>query len=165
MPMKYAEITIIKKTNIISILDRWCGYENITNDNDNIIISFDDEIVSTKYEYIDKKYKFHYIKGVFWPRHFQIEGKTKLSYRFPSITEDYDTVLEFGSLFNNDYNDVATSRYNMIYEDSNKKEVFAICKIKSNEKKPQFILAYDDTIFDKSDIIYSVDRIFKHKFY
>ena len=74
--------------------------------------------------------------------------------------------IDFKKIFENynkNYNREA-SEYNLIYETYDNKELFSICRIKSNEEKPRFILAYDETIFDKSDIIYLTDCIFKKKF-
>jgi hypothetical protein len=49
----------------------------------------------------------------------------------------------------------------MIYETYDKIESFAVSRIKSNEEKPRFVIAYNETIFDKSDIIYLINCIFK----
>lgn len=57
------------------------------------------------------------------------------------------------------------SQFNLMYKTYDKKEVFSICRIKSNEEKPRFILAYNSDILDRSDIIYLTDCIFKYKFY
>jgi hypothetical protein len=53
------------------------------------------------------------------------------------------------------------SVYNCIYYKNNN-DVFAIIKIKSNEDKPRFLLAYDDEYFEKDDIIYLVNYIFSN---
>ena len=62
MSIKYVEITIIRniqEENIFRSLSRYFGYENTSNDNDTIIITFDDgTICDTKDEYIDKKFEF-----------------------------------------------------------------------------------------------------------
>lgn len=56
------------------------------------------------------------------------------------------------------------SEFNVIYEDDNKNEKLSICRIKSNENKPRFLLAYDIDILNKSDIIYLVHCIFNDKY-
>lgn len=75
--------------------------------------------------------------------------------------------LNFNSIFKNYYKyktqQYELSIFNLIYEDIDEKELFAMCRIKSTEEKPRFLLAYDNIIFDKSDIIYFVDYLFKNK--
>lgn len=173
MPIKYAEITIIRnieEENIFSTLGRYFGYENRINDKDIIIITYDDgSICDTKDEYIDKKYKFGPLgyKHEF-PIYFDTNktGSLSLFYKNP-IEKDDKEVLNFQPIFKNDYKHKnqqhVPSVFNLIYEDFKKKEVFAICRIKSTAEKPRFLLAYDDTIFDKSDIIYFIDYLFKCK--
>jgi hypothetical protein len=39
-------------------------------------------------------------------------------------------------------------------------DVLSIVKLKSNEEKPRFLLAYDDEYFEKDNIIYFVNSIF-----
>ena len=84
------------------------------------------------------------------------------------ILKNGEKRLDFKKIFKNckNYNkdSVDSSEYNLIYETYDKIELFAICRIKSNEEKPRFILAYDETIFYKSDIIYLTVCIFKKKF-
>lgn len=170
MNIKYAEITIIRnieEENIFSSLSRYFGYENTTNNNDTIIISFDDETVcDTKDEYIDKKFEFGSLgyKHEF-PIYFHTDKGKLLFYKNP-IEIDGKQKLNFNYIFKN-YCKYKNQKYepsifNVIYHDISK-ELFAICRIKSNEEKPRFSLAYDDTIFDKTDIIYFVDYLFKSK--
>lgn len=173
MTIKYAEITVIRnleEENIFTSLSRYFGYENTTNDKDIIIITFDNgSICDTNDEYIDKKYNFGSLgyKHKF-PIYFDTNktGSISLFYKNP-IEKDNKETLNFNSIFKNNYKyknqQHESSLFNLIYEDINRKEVFAICRIKSTEEKPRFLLAYDDTIFDKSDIIYFIDYIFKCK--
>lgn len=175
MSIKYVEITIIRnieEENIFRSLSRYFGYENTTNNKDTIIILFDDGTIcdiKDEYEYINKKFEFGplaYDHG--FPLNFKIEGKTRtLFYKEPHV-KDGKKKLDFKKIFENyknyDKDSREASEYNMIYEYYDKIELFAICRIKSNEEKPRFLLAYDETIFDKSDIIYLTDCIFKKKF-
>jgi len=173
MTIKYAEITIIRnleEEDIFSTLTRYFGYENRTNDKDIIIITFDDgTICDTKDEYIDKKYKFGALgyKHEF-PIYFNTDktGSLSLFYKNP-IEKNKTETLNFNSIFKNYYKyktqQHESSIFNLIYEDINKKELLAMCRIKSTEEKPRFLLAYDNIIFDKSDIIYFVDYLFKNK--
>lgn len=172
MTIKYAEITVIiniEEEHIFSTLSRYFGYENTTNDKDIIIITFEDgSITDNKYEYIDKKYKFGPLDYSHeFPIYFDSnKGKQLLFYKNPFEKDDKE-ILNFKPIFKN-YNKNKNQQYipsifNLIYEDFDKKELFAICRIKSTEEKPRFLLAYDNTIFDRSDIIYLVDYIFKSK--
>ena len=170
MSMKYVDITIIRnieEESIFRTLGRHFGYENITTDEDTIIMTFDDgTICDTKDEYVDKKYKFGALGHDFsFPIYLDIESKDiTLFYQNP-FTENSIRKINLNPLFENrNKNCRQASEYNMTYEDNEDKQVFAICRIKSNEEKPRFMLAYDDTIFDKSDIIYLTDRIFKQRF-
>lgn len=171
MTIKYAEITVIRdieEEDIFRSFARYFGYENTSNDKDIIIITFHDgSICDTKDEYVDKKYKFGQLgyKHEF-PIYFDTDKDKHLFYKNP-IKKNNEETLNFNSIFKNYYKYKTqkheSSIFNLIYEDINKNEVFAICRIKSTEEKPRFLLAYDDTIFDKSDIIYFIDYIFKCK--
>lgn len=172
MTIKYAEITIIRnleQETIFRAMSRYIGYENITNDNDTIIIIFDDDtICDTKDEYIDKKYKFSILYHDYnFPIYFELNKEITLFYRRPS-EENNKKKLNFKPIFRPyyKYNNVIieASEYNLIYEDIFKKEILAIVRIKSNEEKPRFLLAYDDKLLDRTSIIYLIDCIFKHKF-
>lgn len=173
MTIKYAEVTIIRnieEENVFRTLSRYLGYENTSNDNDTIIMEFDDgTICDTKDEYIDKKFKFSVLGHDLWfPIYFKIDGKiNSLFYKKPDLNNGQKS-LDFRKILKNYKNYNTTSRvaseYNMIYETYDKIESFAVSRIKSNEEKPRFVIAYDETIFDKSDIIYLTDCIFKKKF-
>jgi hypothetical protein len=170
---KYAEITIIRNIadeDIFRTLSRYFGYENTSNDNDTIIMTFDDgHICDIKDEYKDLKYKFSKVIsiGTWFPDYFELNNKITLFYKKPYI-KDGEKILDFKKILgvckNYNKDSTATSEYNFIYEDIYKKDIFAICKLKSNEEKPRFLLAYDIDVLDRSNIIYLVDCIFKHKF-
>lgn len=173
MSIKYAEITIIRnieEENIFRGIIRYFGYENITNDKDTIIIVFDDgTMYDIKDEYENKDFKFA-VTGYNhnFPIYFEIrDKKTTLFYKSPKYVDDKKK-LDFNPIFkgckNYDKNQVIASIYNIIYEDIHKKDQFGIVRLKSNEEKPRYKLAYNDSIFDKSDMIYLTDCIFKQIF-
>jgi hypothetical protein len=171
MTIKYAEITIIRNIedeDIFSTLSRYFGYENTTDNKDMIIIIFDNgSIYDTKDEYIDKKYNFGQLGFIHkFPIYFDTDKGIHLFYKKPIEKNKIET-LNFNSIFKNYYKhktqQYESSIFNLIYEDIDEKELFAMCRIKSTEEKPRFLLAYDNTIFDKSDIIYFVDYLFKNK--
>ena len=170
MTIKFAEITIIRniEEDIFRSVFRYFGYENQTIDNDIIIIDFrDGTICDTRDEYKDLKFKFAQLgHNHGFPIYFNknIEARHTLFYRNPTINDKKQPILKF-DVFKN-YKDFKKepSKYNMIYEDINKKEIFSILKIRSNEEKPRFVLEYEDTILDKNDVIYLTECIFKEKF-
>jgi hypothetical protein len=168
MPIKYAEITIIrnlKEETIINYFNRLLGNENITNNNDTIIILFDDSTISdVKKEYIDKKFKIGpigYLSS--YPIYFEIENIGKIFFKLPTEVNGIKK-LDFNPIFinNQKYSTIKkeTSGFNIIYYKMIGNDVFAIVRIKSNEEKPRFLLAFDDGYFKKDDIIYLVNYIF-----
>ena len=174
MPIKFAEITIIRnieEENMFRSLYRYFGYENQTIDNDIIIIQFDDgTLCDTRDEYKELNFKFAQLgHNHSFPIYFnkQIEDRHTLFYRNPIINDKGQRSLNLNMLKNYAcYKGIKPepSKYNLIYEDINKKEIFSILKISSNEEKPRFMLGYEDTILNRDDIIYLSDCIFKEKF-
>jgi hypothetical protein len=169
MTIKFAEITIIRniEEDIFRSVFRYFGYENQTIDNDIIIIDFGDgTICDTRDEYKDLNFKFaQQGHNHDFPIYFKQKDDLKtLFYRNPTINDKGDRILKF-DVFKK-YKDFkkVPSKYNLIYEDINKKEIFSILKISSNEEKPRFMLGYEDTILNRDDIIYLADCIFKQKF-
>jgi len=169
MPMKYAEITIIintEKETMINYFNRiLLGNENETNDNDTIIILFDDGII---YD-VKKECKNKNINIIMGPRSFKtnspiyFEIKDKIFFSKTPTFGNNGLRLDCKPIFANNKKHITTkkesSAYNCIFERGNN-ELLAIVKIKSSEEKPRFLLAYDDTYFKKEDIIYFVNHIF-----
>jgi hypothetical protein len=183
MSIKYIEATIIRNLENETIFRpfmRFLGYENITKDDDTIILSFDDDSVcDIKEHHIDKKIKFEKSycnsSGSF-PIYFDLNGKT-LFKKNPELIDGLKK-LHLNNIFMNfEKKDLFSSQkipsiYNIIYyvDDSSsgstdfKLEVFGIVRIKSNEEKPRYIIAYNDKYFDKSYVIYLIDCVFKINF-
>jgi hypothetical protein len=166
MSIKYADITImcnLQKDNIFNTLIGFIGHENTINDNDSIIITFEDgTICNTKDEYIDKKYNFSISKCGHYPRYFETDNKKTLIYKKPNIKNNFK-IVKFSEIFK-DYtsyrNKVVSSVYNVIYKDINENEKLAIFKFKCNNKDNlKFKLAYHNDYFDKSDIIYLIHHL------
>jgi len=174
MSIKYAEITIIRnieKETIFSAISKYIFNENNTNplDDDTIILSFHDgTICDIKDEYIDKKFKFGIIGyDTLFPIYIELNNNYSLFYKRPKEINGIKQ-LDFNTIFK-DYNinfhyNKDASEFNVIYEDHNKNEKLSICKIKSNKKKPRFLLAYDIDILNKTDIIYLIHCIFNYKY-
>ena len=156
------------KETISNYFNRLLGNQNKTSDNDNIIILFDDGIICD----VKKEYNTNtnIIMGPIGfktnlPIYFEITDKNEtIFYKTPTV--DYNGNLRLNSkpIFANNKKHTTTKKepsvYNCIFERGNN-EVLAIAKIKSSEEKPRFLLAYDDTYFEKEHIIYFVNCIFK----
>lgn len=169
MTIKYIRVNIIRNLEdeyIVTTITRYLGFETTLDNKDTIIITFDDNtICDTRDEYIDKKYKFSNISSTYsvFPFWVELKNGTRLFYKEPK-----EMKLNFNKLFTN-YEKYKTyklesSKYNIIYYDNHNTEIVGIVRIKSNDEKPQYLLAYDDKYFDRSDIIYLIECIFKEKF-
>jgi hypothetical protein len=182
MPIKYAEITIIintEKETIINYFNRLLlGNENETNDNDTIIILFDDGIIyDVKKEYntntktnTNTNTNTKLLKmgprsfKTNSPIYFEIKDKNETFFsKTPTVDYNGNLKLDSKPIFANNKKHTTTkkepSAYNSIFKRGNN-EVLAIVKIKSSEEKPRFLLAYDDEYFKKEHIIYFVNCIF-----
>ena len=175
MPIKYAEITIIINTEKESMINYFkkllLDNENQTNDNDTIIILFDDGIIcDVKKEYNTKlhnpiKMGPSSLSRYFpLPIYFEIEDTNETFFsKTPTVDCNGELRLNSKPIFANNKKHTTTkkepSSYNSIFKRSNN-EVLAIVKIKSSEEKPRFLLAYDDEYFKKEHIIYFVNYIF-----
>lgn len=178
MSFKYAELTIIKSLDEDSTLNyiyRFLGYESYYfNDTDNFILSFDDGTICDL-----KDNNFENNKNVKFSPVISFDSKFPLYFELNDITFFYlkpnednygNKKLNYDNIFlnylkNKQYQSIG-SYNNFIYykiDNDNKKNVFAVIRIKSNEEKPRFILAYDDTYFNKEDVSYLIDNLFKNK--
>lgn len=175
MPIKYSDVIIIKniqEETIFTTISRYFSlgvYETIINDNDTIIVTFDNETVcDTKDEYIDKKYTFGDLNyDTSFPIYFKTNKKEMYFYRTPIVNNGIlklDLKPIFKNCENYELENVQPSDYNLIYENCKKEVKFAIVRIKSNQEKPRYKIAYDSNDFDRTDIIYLINSIFKHKF-
>jgi hypothetical protein len=175
MSIKYAEITIIrnlKEESWLNYFKNLIGEEDIITNNDTIIISFDDGTVSdTKSNDANKQFEFgpkNYYTN--YPMYFKKEDK---DYTVFLKTVTVERVKEPRGLFSytilkldsrpifKDYPNYNTlkkepSIYNAIYE-SKGNDIFALAKIGTNFK---YLLAYDDSYFDKPDICYFINYVF-----
>ena len=182
MLIKYAEITIVrnlKEESWVSYFKNLIGDEDIITDKDTIIISFDDgtlsdtnnKPVNEQFEIGPKSYHYDY-PG--YPIYFNKKDKNLVFLKAPILEE----VKEPRNLFSymvkkidsehifKDYKNSNTMKkepsiYNVIYEDISIGVIFALVKIDSNFK---YLVAYDDSYFDKPDIGYFVNCIFTDSF-
>jgi hypothetical protein len=167
MPIQYSEITIIRnieEENIFRTLSRYFGNENYTIDIDTIIIHFyDDTICDVKTEYIDKNYTFGKIDNLYNKPTYLLNNNNIFYYKRP-----LKFVLNFNALFKN-YEKYKVCKSdlsinNFIYSVFRENEVYGhevlgLLRLKTNEEKPRYLLAHDDTYFDKSDIVYLVKHL------
>ena len=181
MPIKYAEITIVRnleKESWLSYLKNLAGQEDIITINDTIIISFDDGTISdTKHDLVDKQFKIgpkHYHRNIY-PVYFKNESKNYTFFlKHSTLKKETDprglysyivSTLNFNPIFK-DYKNYNTSKketsiYNAIYEVICVGEVLAIVK---NGYNHRYLLAYEDSYFDKSDIKYFINCLFTNAF-
>lgn len=178
MSIKYAEITIarnLQEETWLAYFKNLIGDEDIITNNDTIIISFDDGTVSDK-KCNDSREKFEMgPRSCYhdYPIYFKKKGNHNTVFLKRPILEK---VTEPRNLFSytiskldsrpifKDYPNYNTlkkepSIYNAIFE-SRSIDIFALVKRNSN----QYLLAYDDSFFDKSDIEYFVNCIFTNSF-
>lgn len=170
MSIKYAEITIVRnleEESWLSYFKNLIGEEDVTSNNDTIILSFDDGyITDTKTALEDKQFDFGYKSyNSFYPIYFNKPDKHVLSLQDP-LVKNGCLYMNFNDIFKDDpkfatLNKVA-SIYNTIYYSTEKrKQAFALIK---NGHKYRYLLAYDDSYFDKSDIIYFIHTLFTNSF-
>jgi hypothetical protein len=183
MSFKYAEITIVrnlKEESWLSYFKNLIGDEDIITDKDTIIISFDDGTLSdTNNKHVNDQFEigpksYHY-EFSSYPIYFNKKDKNKVSLKPPILKQLKDPRNLFSYMVRKldsrhifkDYKNCNTlkkepSIYNVIYEDNNTGDIFALVKIGLDFK---YLVAYDDSYFDKSDIEYFVKCIFTDTLY
>lgn len=180
MTIKYAEITIIFDTKneplFTNLVRNWLGYETFCHENSDIIISFDDGTLScVKDEFKDCNFKFFVGISTLLPLHFEQGNREKEKYRNtyfqrqPEKKVDGNLHLDFKKIFSSEMikkYKMDASCFNCVYYciKNNNQDVFSILKIYSNENKPRFLMAYDSDEFNRDELIYLVNCIFKNKY-
>jgi hypothetical protein len=161
MPVKYAEITIVinvKEEKWLNYCKRLLGNENSVNENDTIIILFDDGIIcDVKRECVDTPFIMG-PKSRNFPIYFNKKDGKTLFFTRPKIKEDGSLTLNFRSIFPK-LNTKIASTYNAIYTDVFDIIMLAIIKVSDNTSS-RYLIAYEDAIFTHSDILYFVNYIF-----
>jgi hypothetical protein len=161
MPIKYAEVTIVRQQSWLTYFKNLIGEENIITDNDTIIILFDDGTVTDTISK-DENERFEMgPKSVYstYPMYFNKINKNTVFLKTP-IIKDNVLKLDFKPIFK-DYPNYTTlkkepSIYNAIYE-SNGIDIFAVAKRTSN----LYLLAYEDSYFEKLDIVNLFHKVMK----
>jgi hypothetical protein len=163
MPIKYADITIVinsEKQTWGSFFKYWIGDEDIITENDTIIILFEDGDIVDKHE---KKTEWEIgpitSRGVY-PIWFSKIYSRLIRLKTPHI-KNGNLALDFKPIFKDNLKFTAFNKeasvYNAIYEITGIGDVFALVK---SGPKFQYVLAYHDEYFDKSDITYFIHKVF-----
>lgn len=180
MSIKYGEITIIRdleNETYGNYFARVFGYEpSISNENtDKIILLLEDGTISEIETNIKcNNIKFNHVLsicGMIYPSYIEIKNHKKTIFYKKSEVIDGEQRLSFTAIFSNYTNFKNTNKegscYNCIYymhSYPDKKDVFSILKVKSNEAKPRYIIAYDETVLSLSDVYYLINCTFRNKF-
>lgn len=148
----YAEITIhkeFKSETMLTFVSR--VFAKIPRKTTNtIVILFDDGIVdATKKDTCDIKITM----GVATiPIYFEINKKTYFSRHTQLFKPHKD------KLFSEEVESTYNCSYYQLHDNA---DVFAITRIKSSDSSPRFLVAYNDTHFEKSHVMYLVNYILK----
>jgi hypothetical protein len=178
MSINFAKISIMNNDvneSTFNKFTRLFGYEPDVSEGSNIIISFDDDIIFNVKDTI-KDFHFEYLldSSHRLPIHFRkltknnncnIFFKKKPFVKNGTKQLNFTQIFKTSEIFKN-YK-LVSSCYNCIYysyKNFHQPEIFSIVKILSNINNPQFLLAYDYEEFNKDEIIYLVNSIFKNKY-
>jgi hypothetical protein len=174
MSIKYVKLTVIyNNSGVFSTISKWLGYDGVFTKESDMVFLFDDgEIYGVNDICKDNAlYKFQYDDGIknyyYCPLFF---GKNDKFYYYQNIASKYDNdvaKLDPRYLFNEvDMSKFIPSIYNCIYYHRHlltKTDVFGIFRNKSNEKMPQFDIAFDSNKFTKDEVMYITYKIFLGK--
>lgn len=176
MPIQYAEITIIinlEKETMMNYFYRLLGNENKTNEDDTIIILFEDETIYDVKKECANSQKFSMEMGPIGfgtclPLYFEIKDKNNTFFSKTPTHKNGIPSMDFKPIFANNKKHVTTKKepsvYNSIYYCnvvvSDTIDVLSLIRIKSSEEKPRFLIAYDNEYFEKEYIIYFIHYIF-----
>lgn len=164
MPIKLVEVSIIKKETIFRTACSYLGYE-FTCDLDTVIMEFDDgTMCDTGDEYNNLNYNCHMGCDREFPVYIDLlDGRDTLFYKSPRESKDGTLHLNFADF--KDYNrdkgyKIQPSAYNMIYRNVCNENKFMMANIGSN----RYILGYEDTLLNRTEVIYLTNCIFKYSF-
>ena len=171
MTIKYVEAFIIHDLNNKNIIESIWNlfseeYEYDITNNDTIILKFDDGSIYDIHN-IKSNAKINFgpkIDEFNFPSYFTFEN-IKANFKVPSI-ENNKYIMNYNCMiknYNKKYVQTASSN-NLIYIYNNK-EIYAQSKIKSNKEKPQYIIAYDDSYFDKDNVKFLIKLMLTRFFY
>ncbi len=153
----YAEITIhkeLKRETMFEYFSRVIN-EHKPATTDTIIILFDDTTIVDVKKYDNKcKIKMGPIGfNTLSPIYFDIEKNTFI----------VSSLTIFTTTLFSDKSNLKDSPYNCVYYTICGYDVFAICRIKSSDESPRFLVAYNDTYFEKDHVIHLVNYILSNQ--
>ena len=168
MPIQYAEIFItVKEETYSNYFKRLIGIENgFFSNEDTIILSFNNE------EFVCDARDANHMKIVsgtrytnsIFPTYFYLENKS--FHITKPETVDGLLKINFSSIFANNpkyvKKDADGSIYNVKYQTIEEVDVFSIVKMKSSNKNPRFIMAYDDQWFNRENLMVLVNLLLKN---
>ena len=180
--MQYGEISIIRnleEETIFNKITNYFGIEPTFKDTDTIILTLEnepDKYYEIKNEYINKQYTFGPINlDNTLPRYFINNTTNKLAFYIKPHIVNSQPSLDFRQALKNNtkYNETSksanifcSSRYNMIYSYSysSAHSIFSLIKFNNTEEHPRFLVVYDNTYFDTSNLIDVLYCMFRDKF-
>lgn len=178
MTIKYGELTIIydkPNSDLLASIVSWFNYEKKISQNTKYIFYFEDGEIYDAGDKLNSSY-FTFSKtydhiNLHFPTYFE-KNKQSKSYKniyflTKPILKNSEYFIDFNKLFKSYSKYIPrmskASCYNCIYfcyKGSDKKEVFGLVNIKSNEYMPRYLFAYDDEEFIKEEIMYLIHCIF-----
>lgn len=177
--LKYAEVTIIKNVENSTFLNsyyRFIGIDSeriIDKEKDIILMTFEGEPpFDTKDRYVDLKFhiepllsdsKIGYMMNKEDPVVYH--SKTPRIYSDGTLRLDFNRIHKENPVYNN--KDIQTSCYNTIfYRNVSGKptDVLFIARLNSSITMPRYVIAYDETLITKLQVIYVIRNMFLELF-
>ena len=164
MNIKCANISVIlnsEQESIFRTIQRYFKQDVLKNKFDNIVIQFDDNsIYDANKEYIDdKKYEVGHCERHLGFSYFKTTEGEKLYLKLYDGKDVKYTIMPHEKISGKKFQ---PSFFNIVYVDIREKNQFEMVKLLSNKGNPIYVVAYNDTLFDKSDIIYLVNYVLKY---
>lgn len=181
MTIQYVEVSVIKNVNqepfFKNICREYLGYEYGATNDDTIVILFEDGTiydtneplpdVRVTFKLSDDPFDFSPLSRHF-PKVITLKSGIELTYEAPSYDSQkkYYKLKSLNYLFHKHpkYKLADISLCNFTYAISNE-SVFGTLKLKSNVNFQMYLVAFDDDILDKQQVIYLINHILKIKKY
>lgn len=184
--LKFAEVTIIKNvdnSNMINSIQRFFGRDEeliIDKEKDIVLMTFEGEPpFDTKDRYVDLNFVIM-LESTYSPRISYMRNKVDNEVYFsinPKINPDGTQILDFCRISkeNPSYNqkDFQASCYNNIFyrnvspdhiSPKVKIDALYIVKLNSSTTMPRYVIAYDETLITKLQVIYVIRNVFLRLF-
>lgn len=166
MPIRYAEVTVILEETFARSMWLLTGYECAISKNDTIIVSFENEErpyhTKTECECVEPALQFADKCDKGFPIYFYKQGGKTFISKLDAGDFLCTKILKKNVKVNNSM--FLPSTYNIVYYFASQ-DLFAMVRLKSNEFKPRFAVAYDDKELEKHDVIYLVHNFLTKSWY